>query len=116
MQIYSTERKQVTGLQEGVYSSRETARRTVDAHQTTFVPRQRAQEQRSSGKSKSQGTYRHFACIAHGRNRAWQRVYETMLAELHKADQLDWSRVIVDSFSVRAVFGGPNLPELHGQA
>ncbi|MCC6793701.1 MAG: IS5 family transposase [Candidatus Hydrogenedentes bacterium] len=36
----------------------------------------------------------------------WQRVYEVMLARLHKADRIDWSRVVVDSSSVRAVFGG----------
>ena len=36
----------------------------------------------------------------------WQRVYEVLLAQLHKADQLDWSRCVVDSSSVRAVFGG----------
>lgn len=37
----------------------------------------------------------------------WQRVHEVLLAKLQAADQLDWSRAIVDSSSVRAVFGGP---------
>ena len=36
----------------------------------------------------------------------WQNVFEAMLAHLHKADLLDWSRAVVDSSSVRAVFGG----------
>jgi transposase len=36
----------------------------------------------------------------------WQEVYETLLAHLHRADGIDWSRTIVDSASVRAVFGG----------
>ena len=37
----------------------------------------------------------------------WQKIHELLLAELQGADQLDWSRAIVDSSSVRAVFGGP---------
>ena len=37
----------------------------------------------------------------------WQRVHEVLLAQLQATDQLDWSRAIVDSSSVRAVFGGP---------
>jgi len=36
----------------------------------------------------------------------WQRVYEALLARLHQADAIDWSRAVVDSASVRAVFGG----------
>ena len=36
----------------------------------------------------------------------WQRLHETMLAKLHQADKLDWSRAVVDSCSVRAVFWG----------
>ena len=36
----------------------------------------------------------------------WQRVHETLLARLHKADQIDWSRAVLDSASVRAVLGG----------
>lgn len=36
----------------------------------------------------------------------WQRVHEVLLAELHEADQIDWTRAIVDSGSVRAVLGG----------
>ena len=36
----------------------------------------------------------------------WRRVHELLLAELRDADQIDFSRVVVDSSSVRAVFGG----------
>jgi transposase len=36
----------------------------------------------------------------------WQRVHELFLAKLREADKIDWSRAIVDSASVRAVFGG----------
>lgn len=36
----------------------------------------------------------------------WKKVHETLLAHLQQADQLDWSRAIVDSSSVRAVHGG----------
>ncbi len=36
----------------------------------------------------------------------WDRLHGTLLAHLNAADQIDWSRAIVDSSSVRAVFGG----------
>lgn len=36
----------------------------------------------------------------------WQKLHATLLARLQAADQIDWSRAIVDSSSVRAVFGG----------
>ena len=36
----------------------------------------------------------------------WQKVHEMLLAKLHQADGLDWSRTVVDSSSIRAVFGG----------
>lgn len=36
----------------------------------------------------------------------WQKVHELLLAKLQKADQIDWSRSVVDSASVRALFGG----------
>lgn len=35
----------------------------------------------------------------------WQRVHEALLARLNAAHQLDWSRAVVDSSSVRAVGG-----------
>jgi transposase len=36
----------------------------------------------------------------------WQKIHEVLLARLNGADQIDWSRAVVDSGSVRAVFGG----------
>ena len=36
----------------------------------------------------------------------WPRVHELLLARLRGADLIDFSRVVVDSASVRAVFGG----------
>lgn len=36
----------------------------------------------------------------------WQRIHEVLLARLRAADQIDWSRAVVDSSSVRAVLGG----------
>lgn len=36
----------------------------------------------------------------------WARLHEALLADLNKADAIDWSRAVVDSASVRAVFGG----------
>ena len=44
----------------------------------------------------------------------WKKIHEALLAHLHGADQIDWSRAIIDSSSVRAVHGGkkrgPVLP------
>jgi transposase len=37
---------------------------------------------------------------------AWQRIHEVLLAKLRQADLIDWSRAVVDSASVQAVFGG----------
>ena len=37
----------------------------------------------------------------------WQRLHELLLAKLHGADRLDWSRAVIDSAQVRAVKGGP---------
>jgi len=41
-------------------------------------------------------------------NRAgvWERLHEVLLARLNGADQIDWSRAVVDSASLRAVGGG----------
>jgi len=36
----------------------------------------------------------------------WERLHATLLANLHEAEQIDWSRALVDSASVRAVGGG----------
>jgi len=37
----------------------------------------------------------------------WQRLHEILLAKLRGADQIDWSRAVVDSSSLRALKGGP---------
>ena len=36
----------------------------------------------------------------------WQNLHELLLAKLRKAGQIDWSRAVVDSASIRAVGGG----------
>ena len=36
----------------------------------------------------------------------WQALHELLLAQLQGADQIDWSRTVVDSASVRALYGG----------
>ena len=36
----------------------------------------------------------------------WDHLHRVLLDRLRGADQLDWSRAVVDSSSVRAVFGG----------
>ena len=36
----------------------------------------------------------------------WQKLWEVLLDELGLADAIDWSRAILDSCSVRAIFGG----------
>jgi len=36
----------------------------------------------------------------------WTQVHERLLNELGRAGQIDWSRAIIDSASMRAVFGG----------
>jgi transposase len=47
----------------------------------------------------------------HGWQRAgvWEKVHRLLLDKLHQANQIDWSRALVDSFSVRAV-GGAKKP------
>jgi len=45
----------------------------------------------------------------------WQKLHELLLAKLRKADQIDWSRAVVDSGSIRAVGGGgENGAQSHG--
>lgn len=39
----------------------------------------------------------------------WQKVHEVLLARLNAAEQIDWSRAVVDSSSVRAL-GGATRP------
>src|SRR5688572_12457088 len=36
----------------------------------------------------------------------WKKIHAALLAHLQAADQIDWSRAVVDSSSVRAVRGG----------
>jgi transposase len=36
----------------------------------------------------------------------WERLHGLLLDRLQQADQIDWSRAVVDSASVRAVLGG----------
>jgi transposase len=37
----------------------------------------------------------------------WQRLHELLLAELHAADKLDWSKAVIDGSHLRAMKGGP---------
>jgi transposase len=39
------------------------------------------------------------------RRGVWQRLHGLLLDKLREADKIDWSRAVVDSMSVRAVFG-----------
>ena len=39
----------------------------------------------------------------------WQRLHEVLLEKLQIAHQIDWSRAVVDSSSVRAILGGKKL-------
>ena len=38
----------------------------------------------------------------------WQEVHELLLAKLNGADQIDWSRALLDSGTVKAPLGGEN--------
>jgi transposase len=49
--------------------------------------------------------WRRFAEWAHAG--VFERLQELLLDELGEAGRLDWSRISVDSFSLRAVRGGP---------
>jgi len=37
----------------------------------------------------------------------WEKIWRVLLDELGLVDEIDWSKVAIDSCSVRAVFGGP---------
>jgi len=39
----------------------------------------------------------------------WRRLHELLLAKLHEADRIDWSRAVIDSSHIRAV-GGAREP------
>jgi transposase len=51
-------------------------------------------------------------------NRAgvWQRLHELLLAELHSAGKLDWSRAVIDSSHVRAARRGPKVARARSTA
>ena len=36
----------------------------------------------------------------------WDKIHRILLSKLRRADQIDFSRAVVDSASVRAIFGG----------
>ncbi len=36
----------------------------------------------------------------------WDKIHRVLLEKLQEAEQIDWDRAVVDSTSVRAVFGG----------
>lgn len=40
------------------------------------------------------------------RQGVWDKIHVILLHKLQRADKIDWSRAVVDSSSVRAVFGG----------
>jgi transposase len=46
----------------------------------------------------------------------WQRLHEILLAELHTAGRLDWSRTAVDSSHVRAARRGPKAARARSTA
>jgi transposase len=43
----------------------------------------------------------------------WTRLHENLLAELHAAGTLDWSRAVIDGSHLRAMKGGPKPSLLH---
>jgi transposase len=42
----------------------------------------------------------------------WSKIHKILLDNLRQADSIDFSRSIVDSSSVRAVFGGPKQAQI----
>ena len=47
----------------------------------------------------------------------WQKLHDLLLAKLRKAEQIDWSRAVVESGSIRAGGGGgKNGTQSHGPA
>jgi transposase len=41
----------------------------------------------------------------------WDKIHRVLLDHLQAADEIDWSRAVVDSTSIRAVFGGQKLAQ-----
>jgi transposase len=46
----------------------------------------------------------------------WQQLHELLLAELHAAGRLDWSRAVIDSSHVRAARRGPKAGRVRSTA
>jgi transposase len=46
------------------------------------------------------------------RRGVWRKIHEAMLVHLQASDQIDWSRAVIDSASVRAVHGGKKRAEI----
>ena len=46
----------------------------------------------------------------------WQQLHELLLAELHAAGKLDWSRAVIDSSHVRAARRGPKAARARSTA
>lgn len=44
----------------------------------------------------------------------WERIWRVLLDELGLVDNIDWSKVAIDSCSVRALLGGAHRPQSHG--
>ena len=42
----------------------------------------------------------------------WDKLHHILLEELQRADQIDWSRAIVDSAALKAVMGGKKLARI----
>jgi transposase len=42
----------------------------------------------------------------------WEKIRCVLLQRLEDAEQIDWSRAVVDSTSIRAVFGGRRLAQI----
>src|SRR5450830_1414853 len=47
-----------------------------------------------------------------GKAGVWQRIHETLLAELRRRDEIDLTRAIVDSSSIRAMLAGKKLARI----
>ncbi len=48
----------------------------------------------------------------------WDKIHKALLSKLRQAEQIDFSRAVVDSASVRAVFGGrkqAQIPQIAGK-
>ncbi|GII58577.1 hypothetical protein Pth03_69660 [Planotetraspora thailandica] len=46
----------------------------------------------------------------------WQKLHELLLAELHAAGKLDWSKAVIDSSHVQALKGGPKRVRVRSTA